>query len=74
MLKYLVATRGRPVGSEELLGTFWPQPDGMPAATNVRQAVHALRDRLEPARERQAPSRYIAGRRGGGYELVSGAC
>jgi DNA-binding SARP family transcriptional activator len=72
VLKYLVATRGRPVTSEELLGTFWPQPDGTPAATNVRQAVHALRDRLEPGRERQAPSRYIAGRRGGGYELVSG--
>jgi DNA-binding SARP family transcriptional activator len=73
VLKYLVATRGRPVTSEELLSTFWPQPDGTPAATNVRQAVHALRDRLEPGRERQAPSRYIAGRRGGGYELVAGA-
>ena len=48
-------------------------PDGTPAATNVRQAVHALRDRLEPGRERQAPSRYVAGRRGGGYELAAGA-
>ena len=65
--------RGHPVGSEELLDAFWPQPGGTPAATNVRQAVHALRDRLEPGRERQAPSRYVAGRRGGGYELAAGA-
>ena len=73
VLKYLIAMRGHPVGSEELLDAFWPQPGGTPAATNVRQAVHALRDRLEPDRERQAPSRYIAGRRGGGYELAAGA-
>ena len=55
VLKYLVATRGRPVGSDELLDAFWPQTDGTPAATNVRQAVHALRDRMEPERARQAP-------------------
>jgi DNA-binding SARP family transcriptional activator len=73
VLKYLVAARGRPVGSEELLRAFWPQPGGSPAATNVRQAVHALRDRLEPRRERQIQSRYVAGRRGGGYELTDGA-
>jgi DNA-binding SARP family transcriptional activator len=71
VLKYLVAARGRPVGAEELLAVFWPQ--GGAAGTNVRQAVHALRDRLEPGRERQAPSRYVAGRRGGGYELLPGA-
>jgi DNA-binding SARP family transcriptional activator len=73
VLKYLIARRGRPVASEELLQEFWPQPDGAaPAATNVRQAVHALRDRLEPDRERQAPPRYVVGRRGGGYELAAG--
>ena len=72
VLKYLVAARGRAVTADELLGAFWPQPDGTPAATNVRQAVHALRDRMEPDRERQAPSRYVAGRRGGGYELAGG--
>jgi len=73
VLKYLIAMRGHPAASEELLEAFWPQPGGTPAATNVRQAVHALRDRLEPGRERQAPSRYVAGRRGGGYELAAGA-
>jgi DNA-binding SARP family transcriptional activator len=72
VLKYLVAMRGRPVGSDELLEAFWPQPGGTPAATNVRQAVHALRQRLEPDRDRQAHSRYVVGRRGGGYELAAG--
>ena len=72
VLKYLVAARGRSVTADELLGAFWPQTDGTPAATNVRQAVHALRDRMEPDRERQAGSRFIAGRRGGGYELAGG--
>ena len=72
VLKYLVAARGRSVTADELLGAFWPQTDGTPAATNVRQAVHALRDRMEPDRERQAASRFIAGRRGGGYELAGG--
>lgn len=72
VLKYLVANRGRPVSSDELLEQFWPQPGRSPAATNVRQAVHALRARLEPGRERQAPARYVIGRRGGGYELAAG--
>jgi DNA-binding SARP family transcriptional activator len=72
VLKYLVAARGRPVTADELLSAFWPQTEGTPAATNVRQAVHALRDRMEPQRERQAASRYVAGRRGGGYELIGG--
>ena len=72
VLKYLVAARGRPVSADELLGAFWPQADGTPAATNVRQAVHALRDRMEPDRPRQAASRFVTGRRGGGYELIGG--
>jgi len=72
VLKYLVAARGRPVTAAELLSALWPQADGTPAATNVRQAVHALRDRMEPGRERQAASRFVLGRRGGGYELAGG--
>jgi len=72
VLKYLVAARGRLVTADELLAALWPQTDGTPAATNVRQAVHALRDRMEPGRERQAPSRFVVGRRGGGYELAGG--
>jgi len=73
VLKYLVAARGRPVSSVELLNAFWPRTGSPPAATNVRQAVHALRDRLEPARERQTLTHFVGGRRGGGYELAAGA-
>ena len=72
VLKYLVAARGRSVTADELLSALWSQADAVPAATNVRQAVHALRDRMEPGRERQAASRYVVGRRGGGYELAGG--
>src|SRR4051794_13437761 len=71
-LKYLIAARGRCVTADELLRAFWPQAGGAPAGTNVRQAVHALRDRMESDQRRQAASRYIAGRRGGGYELAGG--
>ena len=67
LLKYLVVERGRIVSVEELLETFWR--DGARAsATNVRQAVHTLRDRLEPRREKRGPSHYVVARRGG-YEL-----
>src|SRR5215211_2842137 len=63
VLKYLVAARGRAVAADELLTAFWPQADGTPAATNVRQAVHALRDRMEPGRARQTASRRVRRRR-----------
>ena len=71
VLKYLVTARGRTVSLDELLDVFWPRP-GRSGATNVRQAVHALRDRLEPDRPRRAPSRFVVGRRGG-YELAADA-
>ena len=73
VLKYLVASRGRAVSSAEVLDAFWGQVGGGAAATNVRQAVHALRQRLEPGGKRNTLSRYILGRRGGGYELAAGA-
>jgi DNA-binding SARP family transcriptional activator len=72
VLKYLVAARGRAVSSSELLDAFWGQGGGGAAATNVRQAVHALRQRLEPDGKRHGLSRYVLGRRGGGYELAAG--
>ena len=67
VLKYLICHRGRVVPLEELLEVFWPQ-SGRSGATNVRQAVHTLRDHLEPARERHAASTFVAARKGG-YEL-----
>jgi DNA-binding SARP family transcriptional activator len=67
LLKYLVTARGRVVPLEELVDAFWPQT-GRSGATNVRQAVHALRERLEPGRVKHAPSAFVLARRGG-YEL-----
>jgi DNA-binding SARP family transcriptional activator len=67
LLKYLVVERGRTVQIEEMLEVFWP--DGVRTnATNVRQAIHTLRDRLEPTRAKRRPSAFVVARRGG-YEL-----
>ncbi|MDP9383669.1 MAG: winged helix-turn-helix domain-containing protein [Actinomycetota bacterium] len=66
VLKYLVCERTRVVPIDELLEVLWPQ--GRAAATNVRQAVHTLRDRLEPQRAKHGQSPFVAARKGG-YEL-----
>ena len=64
LLKYLVTERGRTVPLEELVDAFWPHA-GRGGATNVRQAVHSLRERLEPKRIKHAPSAFIQARKGG---------
>jgi DNA-binding SARP family transcriptional activator len=70
LLKYLVCERGRVVPLEELIEVFWPTA-GRAGAANVRQAIHTLRDRLEPARPRGKGSGYVVAR-AGGYELAPG--
>jgi len=70
LLKYLVCERGRVVTLEELLEVFWPNA-GRAGATSVRQAIHTLRDRLEPDRPKGKPSGYVVARTGG-YELTPG--
>ncbi len=70
VLKYLVCERGRVVPLEELLEVFWPNA-GRAGASNVRQAIHTLRDRLEPDRPRGRASGYVVAR-AGGYELAPG--
>jgi DNA-binding SARP family transcriptional activator len=67
LLKYLVTERGRIVPLEELVDVFWPHA-GRGGATNVRQAVHSLRERLEPGRIKHAPSIFVQARKGG-YEV-----
>jgi DNA-binding SARP family transcriptional activator len=67
VLKYLICERGRIVALEELLEVFWPTA-GRSGAANVRQAIHTLRDRLEPARSGHGSSLFIEGRKGG-YEI-----
>ncbi len=70
VLKYLVCQRGRVVTLEELLEVFWPNA-GRAGAASVRQAIHTLRDRLEPGRPKGKPSGYVIARTGG-YELAPG--
>ena len=70
LLKYLVCERGRVVTHEELIEVCWPNA-GRAGATSVRQAIHTLRDRLEPGRPKGKPSGYVVARTGG-YELTPG--
>jgi DNA-binding SARP family transcriptional activator len=70
LLKYLVCERGRVVPLEELIEVFWPTA-GRAGAASVRQAIHTLRDRLEPDRPRGKASGYVVAR-AGGYELAPG--
>ncbi len=67
VLKYLVAHRERVVPTDELIEVFWPEASRNGVA-NVRQAVHTLRDRLEPGRSKHSGSNFVASR-SGGYEL-----
>jgi DNA-binding SARP family transcriptional activator len=67
LLSYLICARGRRVPVEELVDTLWPGSRSQ-GLTSLRQCVHALRDRLEPDRQKQAPSRFILARPNA-YEL-----
>lgn len=71
VLKYIVCHRDRLVPADELIEIFWPQAQGAKGATSVRQAIHTLRDRLEPGRERHGASSFVAAR-SGGYEIERG--
>jgi DNA-binding SARP family transcriptional activator len=67
LLKYLICSRGRRVAVEELAETLWGNC-GRAGLTSLRQAVHGLRDRLEPERPKHAPSRFVLAR-ANAYEL-----
>jgi DNA-binding SARP family transcriptional activator len=67
VFKYLVANRGRVVQTDELIEAFWPTA-GPRGDRSVRQAIHTLRDRLEPHREKRGGSTFVLAR-SGGYEL-----
>lgn len=59
LLKILITERPRPVASELLIETFWPDSAPKAAATTLRSAINALRNVLEPDRARRARSKYI---------------
>jgi DNA-binding SARP family transcriptional activator len=67
LLKFMIASRGRSVHTEEIAHALWPTA-GNEAPGNVRHHMHALRRRLEPGRAKRAPSQFVV-TRGGGYQL-----
>jgi DNA-binding SARP family transcriptional activator len=70
LLKYLVAARGRAVSVDELLDALWPA-QGPSGVASVRQAVHNLRTRLDPERQRQDGPGFVNSHRGA-YSLTMG--
>jgi DNA-binding SARP family transcriptional activator len=64
LLKYLIAERHRVVPADEIAEALW-QDVQTPTLNNVRQCVHALRQRLEPDRAPRAVSSFISAHRGG---------
>jgi DNA-binding SARP family transcriptional activator len=67
VLRYLICARGHRVPVEELVDAIWPGP-GREGIVSLRKAVHSLRERLEPERPSQAPSRFVVASPGA-YEL-----
>jgi len=64
LLKYLVCERNRVVHAEEIAEALWPS-GGRQSLNNVRHFMHALRQKLEPQRQRGAPSSFIVTVQGG---------
>jgi DNA-binding SARP family transcriptional activator len=67
LFKYLLCARGHRVSVEELVEVLWPDTERV-GIVSLRQAVHQLRERLEPYRPKHTPSRFLLSRRGA-YEL-----
>jgi DNA-binding SARP family transcriptional activator len=64
LLKYLITERHRVVAADEIAEALW-QDVQTASLNNVRQCVHALRQRLEPDRAPRAASSFITAHRGG---------
>jgi DNA-binding SARP family transcriptional activator len=64
LLKFLLCERHRLVHVDEIADALWPNP-GPATRNNVRHFIHVLRERLEPTREKRAPSLFVVARQGG---------
>lgn len=69
VLKYLVATRYRPVSADEIAEELGSEV-GARSVQGVRYFIHALRTRLEPSRPPRGESSFVCSTRGG-YVLDS---
>jgi len=64
LLKFLVAHRYTPMHADAIAEALWPRARADTTNT-VRHFVHALREKLEPARGRYERSAYVLARHGG---------
>jgi DNA-binding SARP family transcriptional activator len=71
LLKYLICERRRFVTSDQIGETLWPEAAPQESGNRLRYNVHALREKLEPGRERRSPARFVVARRGG-YAIDAG--
>jgi DNA-binding SARP family transcriptional activator len=71
LLKYLICERRRLVTSDQIGETLWPEAGPQDSGNRLRFNVHALREKLEPGRERRSPGRFVVAR-GGGYAIDTG--
>jgi DNA-binding SARP family transcriptional activator len=67
ILKFLVSRRGGVAHTDEIAEALWAEASPQVAGT-VRHFVHALRDTLEPEREKRKPSSFVTFA-AGGYSL-----
>jgi DNA-binding SARP family transcriptional activator len=65
LLKYLICERRRVVTSDQVAEALWPDAGLEEAPSRMRYNVHALREKLEPDRQRRSPARFVVARRGG---------
>ena len=65
LLEYLLCARHGTATSDQISEALWPGAAQPWSNASVRHQVHVLREKLEPERDADRPSRFIVTRRGG---------